>query len=211
MFSKNNKTFRFTPINEAEKRFMDMFKRRNGMAGNRRFNDMEIRGKRTILHMANDYKTIVDTSTISEILQRGKVSTSYKKANVYARIGTKGQRIDLHRFVMRHELAEYEGFEATTGFNLQIHHKNENPLDNRKSNLEVVTTNENLLLKSNIKGYYETPSGKFVSHLMRKRLGTFDTIEEAVKVRDKAVKKELRRLKKIRKDFLRMKSELNKR
>jgi hypothetical protein len=56
---------------------------------------------------------------------------------------------------MRDELAKYEGFTEETGLTIVVHHKDNNGSNNRRSNLEVVTQNENKILGDKTINYDE--------------------------------------------------------
>lgn len=77
---------------------------------------------------------------------------------------------------------------------LVVDHINGDPFDNRKVNLRICTNAENArnckLSKNNKSGYvgvFQTPKGRWWARIMinrkEKRLGTFDTMEEAIKAR----------------------------
>lgn len=79
----------------------------------------------------------------------------------------------------------------------QIDHINRNPLDDRLSNLRLVTNEVNSWNKglnsnntSGAKGVYLNSRGKYIANIhikgKTKYLGTFSTLEEAVSVRNRA-------------------------
>lgn len=66
----------------------------------------------------------------------------------------------------------------------QVDHIHHNTLDNRKSQLRIVSRSENQWNRSNVKGYYfHKKSGKYVSQIsvncLQINLGSYDTEEEA--------------------------------
>lgn len=91
------------------------------------------------------------------------------------------QRIKLHHLVI-----------GKPPKGLCIDHKNGNKLDNRKENLHIVPYAYNLTNKPKrkdskqlIKAIEKLPSGRFsVKVTGGKRLGTFNLLEEAIKIRD---------------------------
>jgi hypothetical protein len=108
--------------------------------------------------------------------------TTYNNYRAEARI--KGKLVRLHRFIMNPLPSE------------DVHHKDGNPLNNRKSNLEVCSRSYNLRNnknKHNSTGIVETKSGKYKArlsvHNKTKWLGTFESKEEAINVRKNYVKK----------------------
>ena len=88
--------------------------------------------------------------------------------------GQINKKIHLHRFIM-----DYEG-------DLDIDHINMNGLDNRKSNLRIVTHAENKA-NNNMPGVKLVPSGKYQACCCRNYktiyIGTYNTFDEAVKAR----------------------------
>jgi hypothetical protein len=98
----------------------------------------------------------------------------------------KGQRTYLHRFIM----------DAPVG--KEVDHINGDGLDNRKENLRICRHRDNLrnvqrttISRSGYRGVTIAASGKFVASCkyLGKRLhfGTYDTSEEAARVRDRNV------------------------
>ena len=91
----------------------------------------------------------------------------------------------LHRYLM--------GLKEKTGYKFLVDHINRNVLDNRKSNLRIVSPAESNLNRTVISKEYPKNIYKFRSKyrvsIQRKtevyRLGTYPTLKEAVQVRDK--------------------------
>lgn len=102
-----------------------------------------------------------------------------KKGYIYS---TKEQKtIKLHRFIMN------------CPENKQIDHINHNKLDNRKCNLRICTNFQNAQNKTNnnsgkIGVFFRKDRNKFIAYInqnnKRINLGTFNTYDEAVKVRE---------------------------
>lgn len=103
----------------------------------------------------------------------------------YAKIGNRY----LHRLIMAAKDGEY------------IDHVNRNPLDNRRANLRLANANENstnqkasVNNKTGVRGIYQSPyNGKYVAQVQFEKrkyhVGTFESLEEASKARDKVAKK----------------------
>ncbi|KXH87374.1 HNH endonuclease [Sporosarcina sp. HYO08] len=205
MFVRNIGVVTFEAQNENHGKLMKYFYRKNGWHGLRKFNSFKDNGDGTVtLFLIRGYETIISAECLPLVLETSKVSISIKMSGIYATTRIKEKTTDLHRLFMREELAKYEGFEKETGMSIQVNHRNENPLDNRLSNLEVVTDRENYLKYqlNHAKGYYKTPSGKFEVKFRNKNVGTFETEAEARKAYVHAVKKEIKRLEEIRMNWL---------
>jgi hypothetical protein len=72
------------------------------------------------------------------------------------------------------------------GHIIEVDHRNDNPLDNRLENLQLITQRQNTVKAMHRDlptGVYKTPSNRYRSVICinskYKSLGTFDTIEEA--------------------------------
>ena len=105
-------------------------------------NEYKINGEETVIY--TNYKDekiefIIDTSDLELVSSiKGKwLALKHHSGNFYIRGPLNGKRILLHRFIMKPEK------------DLVVDHINHNPLDNRKSNLRVLTNAEN---RQNLKG-----------------------------------------------------------
>lgn len=85
-----------------------------------------------------------------------------------------GQKIFLHRYIIG-----YAG-------SLDVDHINRDPLDNRKANLRIIEHYRNNANNASV-GVKQVPSGRFQAAICYKGktlyLGTFDTAEEAARIR----------------------------
>ncbi len=94
--------------------------------------------------------------------------------------GSKDIKVHLHRLILN-----YDGEQ-------DVDHINGDGLDNRKSNLRIVSRSLNILNMYGIRGIKKVPSGKYQATIMKDYkciyLGTFDTYEQAVEVRLNAEK-----------------------
>ncbi|MGP4073967.1 HNH endonuclease [Piscibacillus sp. B03] len=205
MFLRENNVVSFNPTNEAESKFKQMILVRNNWRKWRKFNDIKDNHNGTItLFIEDGFQTEISKNRLPEVIQSGKVNKIQNNGgDYYAVIGCDVGKIPLHRFLKRHELALYEGFQEETGYSIQVHHKDEDTFNNTDDNLEVVTAKENVLLSrlKNSKGYKKR-GNRFIVQFQGKHVGSFETKEEAIQVYQKTVTDELNRLEKIRIDFL---------
>ncbi|MGD6841245.1 HNH endonuclease [Bacillus infantis] len=205
MFVENSGIIRFEPKNEGEQKLLDYIKRKNGWHGGRRFNSIKDNYDGTVtLFLKDGYETMISKHRLSEVIQAGKVTPLSSPFGFYVGLNFNGKMMTLQRFLMRNELAKYEGFEETTGLKLQVNHIDEDTLNNEDENLEVVTEQENKLKNRLIhsKGYCKIPNGKLRVLVCRKHIGTFETESEARQAYVKVVKEEIKRYERIRHDFL---------
>lgn len=120
-------------------------------------------------------EAIIDLEDVDKIL---KYKWHIKKSSNtnYCITNQNGHNIFLHRLIL-----SYDG-------NMDIDHINHNGLDNRKSNLRIISHSHNLLNQhNNSNGVKTLPSGRFSAYIMLNGktiyLGTFDTFQEAKRVR----------------------------
>ena len=92
-------------------------------------------------------------------------------------------KLALHRFIMN------------CPENLVVDHKDGNVFNNRKSNLRIVTVQDNCTnlpsqscCKSGYRNIYIEKDGKFAVRINNKRYGRYNTLEKALEVRDKNIK-----------------------
>lgn len=133
---------------------------------------LEIINKQTVILDDEDYEKV------------SKIHWFVSKNN-YAFATIKGKVISIHKLV--------SGFESD--HENMIDHINGNPLDNRKSNLRLVTASENRMnarkitkangTTSRFKGVFKKAKSKrWSSQVKGKHIGYFDTEEEAAKAYD---------------------------
>lgn len=121
-------------------------------------------------------KAIIDKEDIEKCKQykwhiRKSLNTNYAISTL-----KDGKKLFLHRFILN-----YKGKD-------DVDHINHNGLDNRKSNLRIVSHSRNLLNQyKDYKGIKKVPSGRYQVSIFvdgnSKYLGTYNTLEEALKVR----------------------------
>lgn len=159
-------------------------------------NNYEIRGDVTAIfinYKGQQYEAIIDTSDLAKV--QSMPNTWFVNDNGYVRANFPATRknkrsLRLHRLIM----------DAPKG--LDVDHINGNKLDNRKSNLRIVTRGQNNQnqnpirnkTKSGIRGvaWFERDSKwrAYVSYKGKQlHLGYFDSKEEAAKVASSARKK----------------------
>lgn len=117
------------------------------------------------------YKVIIDKEDY-EFISQYKWWLKHNKY-VYTQINRK--TIHLHRLVLN-----YSG-------KMQIDHINHNALDNRKSNLRIVTISQNSINKTNLKSGVTKFRNKYRARIKLKgkeiHIGIFDTLKEAMSAR----------------------------
>lgn len=131
-----------------------------------------------------DQEIIIDEEIFYEIMKY-----KWHKRKNYFRGEVNGKRVGLSNFIMNYYKDDI------------IDHINNNPLDNRKSNLRIVTVHQNSMNCSSNKNStskyigvsFDKKSKKWRSHIRPNgkqiHLGTFSDEIEAAKVRDTATKK----------------------
>lgn len=145
----------------------------------------DVEGGKTFIHLYNAKGTLVDKVIIdTEDLEKAlKYKWHLKKShgNRYACSSIKNNKVFLHQVVLN-----YFGKD-------DIDHVNGNGLDNRKENLRIIPHAFNVMNqqhKSHV-GVQQLKSGRYSSRLMYQGkslwLGAYDTLEEAVKVREKKI------------------------
>jgi hypothetical protein len=151
---------------------------------------------------------IIDQKDVEDVIRRRSWSHTISRSGIY--FGANSEM--LHSFIMRKELAKYDGFKEKTGLTIVINHINGDTSDNRRCNLEVLTQRENKLIQEN-GGYSTNKTGvsgvkynqrnrKFEVVISGKYHGYYETLEEAAAVAKQARQDELERLKQLRLDFL---------
>lgn len=156
-------------------------------------NKYEITGDIVKIYIASergDYDCIIDKEDFEKV---SSIKTSWYLIYNRGRIESVVTKIQKHRIrksIKLHQLimGKCEPF--------VIDHINGNVLDNRKENLRVVTVAEN---NTNLKDYHNSSSGyqniylekdgKYAVRIKPKRYGRYNTLEEAIEIRDKVVTK----------------------
>lgn len=131
------------------------------------------------------FDAIIDLDDLNLVNQYNITWTlTYRNQRIES-VQTKIQRYKVRKVIFLHRLIM--GFPD----NLVIDHINRNPLDNRKSNLRVVTSNDNATnlreFSKSITGHRNIhfENGKYEVRIKRIRYGNYDTLEEAITVRNK--------------------------
>ena len=122
------------------------------------FNRFEIdqNGSTAKIIAKGGHSTLIDLTDVEAVIRAGAWSCFITKdKRKYFQASVKGKVMKLHSFIMRDELAKYEGFTEETGLTLVVHHKDNDGSNNRRSNLEVITQNENKLLSAKNVNYNE--------------------------------------------------------
>lgn len=108
-------------------------------------------------------------------------SVGYWYGTLYEENNLRGKRIGLHQLLMR----DYISSE-----NDVVDHYNGDKNDNRKTNLSIVSRKTNRINmkpttknNSGVIGVYLTKNNKWVVHISNKYCGSFDSKEEAIKIR----------------------------
>ena len=141
------------------------------------------KGKSAIID-DDDYERINAYRWSTQVARSGQ--RFYAVRNEYSKGGSY-RRVYMHRFIM----------DAPEG--KEIDHVNGNGLDNRQNNLRVCTSSQNRMnrgpsnaSKTGLKGVFKS-CGKFIAVIGAKgkvkRLGRFDTPEQAAKAYDKEARK----------------------
>lgn len=135
-----------------------------------------------------DCECIIDREDFDKVNQFNTSWYLVYNKNRIESVVTKTQRNKIRKSIKLHVLL------TNRPDGLVVDHIDGNVLNNKKSNLRVVTAEENA---TNLKDYHTSSSGyqniyfekgKYSVRIKPKRYGRYDTIEEAVKVRDKVIK-----------------------
>lgn len=137
----------------------------------RKFNTYEVCGDYTKVFDSKGNSFIIDTEDLEKIKPyyfqktfKGYVSTSYLTCGA----------ILLHRLIM------------DAPKDLQVDHINHDKLDNRKSNLRLCTRCENQRNRKCLGVWFRKDTKKWIAEIQNKKLGHFETKEEAIACRKKA-------------------------
>ena len=140
-----------------------------------------------VINLNRGLFTIVDDDDFDR-LNKYKWSATNQHGFYYALTKISGKPVRMQRFIMNAPKGKY------------VDHINHNTLDNRKSNLRIVSPRENVLnskSKSGSTSIYKGVSlrkttGRFEAYIRtngkRKHLGFYDTEEEAAKIYDQYAK-----------------------
>lgn len=154
-------------------------------------NKYEIVGDIVKIHIISkrgNYECLIDKNDFVKV---SSIKTSwyllYNKGRIES-VVTKIQKYKIRKSIKLHQLI------MNNNSNLVIDHINGNVLDNRKENLRLLTVAEN---NTNLKdwhissaGYqniYLEKDGKYAVRIKPKRYGRYNTLEEAIKVRNKII------------------------
>src|SRR5579875_2923496 len=114
-----------------------------------------------------------------KIANNGYVSTTFKTK------GDKTVTLNMHRLIMNHD--------NKIPANMDIDHINNNKLDNRKENLQVLSKSENIQKSKKPKSktghigiYFDEQRNKYRVNYKNKYIGRYDTLDEAIKARREA-------------------------
>ena len=154
------------------------------MTRRKEYNEIIVRGveaKMICYQKGNRIEVLIDTEDVPRIAMCG----SWHIAGPNKGYVINGKYRQLHRFIMNPP----EG--------MQVDHINGNTYDNRKCNLRIVTPQQNTMntkLRYNNSGakgiYYDEKYNNYKAKIgfdnKLIHLGTFDTLEEAIKVRKEA-------------------------
>ena len=143
--------------------------------------------------LTQGYVAIIDAADESLVaglawfVHRGGTS---RRPLLYAKAHTKGRRGEFRRVYMHRLIASPSGRQC-------VHHRNDNGLDNRRSNIVVCTHTENMRAARNrpnttslFRGVQKTPSGTWMSKIAKQYLGTFPTELESALAYDAAARQE---------------------
>lgn len=135
-----------------------------------------------------DCECIIDREDFSKVNQFNTSWYLVYNKNRIESVVTKIQRNKVRKSIKLHVLL------TNRPDGLVVDHIDGNVLNNKKSNLRVVTAEENA---TNLKDYHTSSSGyqniyfekgKYSVRIKPKRYGRYDTIEEAMEVRDRVIK-----------------------
>lgn len=120
--------------------------------------------------------TKIDKEDVERVLEHKWHITNPPRTHYAITHINENKKVFLHRFIL-----DYYG-------PLDVDHINHDGLDNRKSNLRIVTHSKNLVNQyKEDRGVHRLKSGKYIACIMQDGkgmcLGTFDTKEEALKAR----------------------------
>lgn len=160
-------------------------------------NEYEVKGDITVIKIQSRkyglLETLIDTEDLAKVKQARSWSVNwYPNAKSFYVVGyfENGKHIKLHRFVM-----------GVTEINKHVDHINHDSLDNRKSELRIVTPSENnqnkRIVSNNKSGYTGVFRNKRLNKWQAsirvngklKHLGVFEDIKDAVKARKEAERK----------------------